>query len=365
MGAAVPVLGVVSAVSSIAQRRADISAQNRAATLQAEANARAAQIRQMGVNLQMQQLEEQTELDKMQAMAQFQQANYIYDLQAIQRKLVASQQLAGIDAQASERLFAAMTQQYQAMRTAYAERQQVAQQTIADTAQQAQAFSEASAATNQIAAALKQGDMQLAAMYSRNVGEALDSSSTRALNDSMLRQQDYEAMRQALLAQSEAVRAGENIDFISQYGDLLNRAIEAALASSTVSSATAQAATQQSADAASSALRQQVSGADEVDALQRALLPTQLDIALRQADMNRRYGQAALENERFAIRGELGRQNAALMSQIRRPSLLSDLAVLGTASVPLYSHMRTQMANRPAPIQETLYSGFPDLSNYG
>ena len=364
MGAAAPIIGVVGTVAGIAQNRAAISANNRAIGLQAEANERAASIRQMGVTLQTQQLQQQTELDRLQALAQYQQANQVYDIQALNRKLVASQQLTNIDANMAQQLMTSVAQQYQALRDSYLNQQNVAQQRIAANTEQAQVYSLTDRTNQEVVNALKQGDLQLASLYARQAGQALDGSSTRAVNDSIMRQQDYEAMKQALASQATAGRVEQDDKFTEQYGDLLNRAIAAALASNTAETATAARATSASADVTSEAIRQQQASSDRVEGLQRALLPTQYDIALRQANINQQYGQAALDNERLAISTQLSRDSAGLLASLRRPSFLSDASSLAAVSIPLYAQIQTYRAANQKP-KPTLYSGFPDLSSYG
>jgi hypothetical protein len=332
VAAIAPAIGLVSTVAGIASRNAEISAQNRAITSQQEANARAAKVREMGIQLQMQQVKQQTELDKLSAEAQYQQANASFDLEDLTRRASIAQELAAVDLQLAEASIAQVTQQYQLAQQAFEQQEALSQQRTQELNKAAQDFNQIEQVNQQLISALRSGDFSTAEALSRQIGAF---GSTEGV-DARRRQQEYEALRTAYNAEGYSQDAQRQLVANDEYYQFLNKAITAELARNQEMARLQGSAQQQSGNLTKDSARQYSKSSEVVDNMSRALLPSIRDANINQANINEGYSMSALRNASLESKFGTVSANAALEAQRPRRSILSDLALVAQASVPLF-----------------------------
>lgn len=336
MGMVAPAMAVVGTVAGIASQRSQAAANNRAVRLQQQANNRATQIRLMGLDMQSEQVKQQYELDTLAIESRAELAELNFQVQSIQRNLQTAQQLAGIDAATAESVLQSTAKQFEAARAAYLQKQQVQQQQT-DTLQRAgQMYAQDKARLAQVSQSIASGDMQLAALLARDAGYAMTND---AQGLASFKQEQYEVMKAML--ESTALDEGIQQDLLlnSQYSDYLNRAIEASLASqqAAINAETNAASTQ--ANEARKSTQIADKGSQRVEGLARALLPQAREIELNQANIDRTYALENIANNRLEAQFANYAGNMQLQQRVQTPSLLSDLAAIGSSAVPLFSQM--------------------------
>lgn len=335
VAAIAPAISLVGVVAGIAGRNAQNRAQNAAIASQQEANSRAAKVREMGIQLQMQQVKQQTEMDKLAAEAQYQQANASFDLEELRRRAEIARELAAVDLQLAEASIAQVTQQYQLAQQAFEQQEALSQQRTQELNQAAQQLNQTEQINQQLISALRSGDMTTAEALSRQVGAY---GSTEGI-DARRRQQEYEALRVAYNAEGFAQDAQRQLLANDEYYQFLSRAINAELARNQEMMRLQGSAAQQSGNLTKDAAREFNTSSQVVDNLSRALLPNIKATNINQANINEDYSMSALRNASLESRYGTASANAALEAQRPRQNILSDLALVAQASVPLFSSM--------------------------
>lgn len=358
MAAVAPAIGLVSTVASISSRNAQIRAQNYAITKQQEANERAAQIRQMGFELQTEQLRQQTEMEKLTAEAQFQQANASYNLEELTRRSEIAQQLAAIDLQLAEQTIAQITEQYQQAQQAFEQTTQLQQQRTAELNQAAGELSGIDQLNKELLKAARTGDMQLAEQLSRQIG----AYGSTAATESQMRQQDYEILRSAYEAQGYQAQLQEQLVANDQYYQFLNRAIQDQMVRNQEAARLRGAASQQAGQQTAASMREYSTASGNVENMARALLPTIRDANINQANINQGYSQSALRNAALESRYQTASANAQLEASRPRGSILGDLALVAQASIPLFQRLQFNQSRVTQPPVQTTALNF-DATN--
>jgi hypothetical protein len=336
MGVAAPAIALVGTVAGIASQRSQIAASNRAARLQQEANNRATRIRLLGLDMREEQLKQQYELDKLGIQARADMADLNFQIQNIESKVQAAQQLAGIDEVQAQRMLDSVSKQYEAARQAYLQKQELNNRESQQLNVAAQAYSQTAQAQSSLVNALKQGDMQLADLIARNSGVAYSSGKE---SQALFQQQEFEIMKAMLESTQMNERLTEDLLFNSEYNDLLNRAIQASLAANQSAISAEEATMGKGANSAREITQIADKGAQRVNMLASALVPQAEAMELSQADIDLAYAREAIANNRLEARFGTAAQNAQIEQTIRRPSLLGDLAQIGMAAVPLVSRL--------------------------
>jgi hypothetical protein len=336
MGVAAPAIALVGTVAGIASQRSQIAANNRAARLQQEANNRASRIRLMGLDMREEQLKQQYELDKLGIQARADMADLNFQVQSIESKIQAAQQLTGIDEVQAQRMLDSVSKQYEAARQAYLQRQELNSRESQQLNVAAQAYSQTAQTQSSLINALKQGDTQLADLIARNSGVAYSSGKE---SQALFQQQEFEIMKAMLQSTQMNERLTEDLLFNSEYNDLLNRAIQASLAANQSAISAEEAATGKGANSAKEITQIADKGAQRVNTLASALVPQVEAMELSQAGIDLAYAKEAIANNRLEARFGTAAQNAQIEQTIRRPSLLGDLTQIGMSAVPLVSRL--------------------------
>lgn len=369
MGVATAAIGLVGTVAGIAQNNMAISANNRAIKLQQQANERAGKIRVMGIELQEQQLKQQTELEKQNILAQVQQAQAAFDMQTLQRRLSVAQQLSGVDAQLAQSVFEQVNEQYQLARAAFDQEQQLSGVRVQELNQAAQELNQLDDQNYQMLAAVKKGDMNLAELIGRNLGSAYGSAGA---TESLSRQQDYEILRNSLDSEQYQAQLQDNLDASEEYLGFISSAIQRSLARNQQAARLKGEGTRIAAEGTRSSLNEYNKSSGRVETLSKALLPNIQEAGLLQADINYGYSSEALQNAKLESRFGTASQNAALEANKQRRNVIGDIASVALATIPLVqriSYYRQQQApisglnvRLDQPILSPPYSGI--ISDY-
>ena len=354
MAVAAAAVGVVSTVAGVVQNNMATSAQNKAITLQQQANERAGKIRVMGIELQQQQLKQQTELEKLNVQAQRVQYEAALDMTALQRRMEVAQQLAGIDMNMAEAVLQQVSQQYEVARRAFDEQQNLSLQRTQELNQGAQQLGQLSDQNEQLLQAVRQNDRQLSEMLARQIGEAYGSTGAE---ESISRQQTYQVLNASMDSQQYQAALQEQLATSGSYADFLNNVIERSLSSNQEVLRLRGEGANKTGNAMKSSVGAYNRASQNVEGLAKALVPGITAAGNLQADINYGYSNEALENAKLESRYGTASQNAGLEASRRRGNILGDLAAVAQSAVPLvqqvgyYNAARQKTTSYASPIR--------------
>lgn len=354
MAVAAAAVGVVSTVAGVVQNNMATGAQNKAITLQQQANERAGKIRIMGIELQQQQLKQQTELEKLNVQAQRVQYEAALDMTTLQRRMEVAQQLAGIDINMADAVLQQVSQQYEVARRAFDEQQNLSLQRVQELNQGAQQLGQLSDQNEQLLQAVRQNDRQLSEMLSRQIGEAYGSTGAE---ESISRQQTYQVLNASMDSQQYQEALQEQLATSGSYADFLNNVIERSLSSNQEILRLRGEGANNTGNAMKSSVGAYNRASQNVETLAKALVPNIEAAGNLQADINYGYSNEALENAKLESKFGTASQNAGLEASRRRGNILGDLAAVAQSVIPLVQQVGYYNAARSAtPARSTNYS---------
>lgn len=352
MGMVAPAMAVVGTVASLASNASQVSANNRAISLQQQANNRALKLRLMGLDMQEAQLIQQAEQEKLAITSQAELAQLSVEMQAIQRNIQTAQQLAGIDVGTAQRVLDSVAKQYEVARQAFLRKQQVETNRASMLEEAGNQYKQLAGTQQQVVDAIKQGDLQLAAMLSRQTGSAYTSD---AQATAVFQQEQFAVMKQMLEATQTDERLQQDLLLNSQYADFLNRAIEASLAANSAKLSAEEAGYGKAENSARKQVGIADKGSQRIELLSQALIPQARDTLLRQTDIDTTYASEAIANSRLEAQFGNYSNNVNLERGRASTNWIGGLAAIGQAAIPLvgqlnFFNQRQQVQPRPTPI---------------
>lgn len=339
MAAAAPAIGIVTAVSGIAQRNADVSRARYAARLQQEANARSERIQLLDLERQIQQNRYAADLERQQTVAQAQLLQMQNAITEIEERVNIAQQLGSINFDDAQAQLVAAAQQYVALQGKFQADQAISEQRLERTQQQGAAYQQMGQQNSRIREALASGNLKQAQLLSQTMAASDQQIGvTGAVDDSAIRRQEETEVASALQAnQAQAEYLAIDADRAAAFENLLYGINKAQLTSDLAASnllqaeAAAQAATgrQNLADYGVEVSKIASLGREGIDlAKQSSLLQTQI---------NQGYAESAMNNAKLGVRTNTAAQNAQIQGSIPTRGIFGGLVNVAAASIPLIS----------------------------